>query len=106
MELTEMSEMKLPKLNKNTRYYYRHREEIAVARKERLMQDPEYQAKQLAKEEAKRAKEEAKEEAKQKASEEKEAKQKAKQKLNKEDAERIREEKRKIKSQLLGICPV
>ena len=102
MEVTEVSEMKLPKLNKNTRYYYRHREEIAAARKERLMQDPEYQAKQLAKEEAKRAKEEAK----QKASEEKEAKQKAKQKLNKEDAQRIREEKRKIKAQLLGICPV
>jgi C4-dicarboxylate-specific signal transduction histidine kinase len=102
----EVTEMKLPKLNKNTRYYYRHREEISAARKERLMQDPEYQAKQLAKEEAKRAKEEAKEEAKQKASEEKEAKQKAKQKLNKEDAQRIREEKRKIKAQLLGICPV
>ena len=106
----ELSEMKLPKINKNTRFYYKHREEIAATRRERLLQDPEYQAKQAAKEEAKRAKEEAK----QKEKEEKEAirkekqkeKRSAKEKVTKEEAQRIKDEKRKIKEQLLGIRPV
>ena len=101
----EAESIKLPQLTKGLRYYYKHRDELSAARRERLIQDPEYQAKQAAKEEVKRVKEEAKrakEEAKERAKEEKEAQQKAKE----EEAQRIREEKRKKKAQLLGICPV
>jgi hypothetical protein len=39
----ELSEIKMPKINKNTRFYYRHREEIVAKRRERLEQEPEYQ---------------------------------------------------------------
>jgi chromatin assembly factor 1 subunit A len=100
MEVTES--IKLPQLTKGLRYYYRHRDELSAARRERQMHDPEYQAKQAAKEEAKRAKEEAKQKVKEEAKEAKEAKEKAK----KEEAQRIKDEKRKIKEQLLGIRPV
>jgi hypothetical protein len=98
----EAESIKLPQLTKGLRYYYKHRDELSAARRERLIQDPEYQAKQAAKEEAKRVKEEAKkakEEAKERAKEEKE-------KAKKEEAQRIKDEKRKIKEQLLGIRPV
>jgi hypothetical protein len=90
----EEATMKLPQVNKNTRYYYRHREEIAAARKERLMADPEYVAKQAAKEAARVAKEAA-------AIEKAQAKQKAK-----EDAliakEELKKQKRELKAQLVG----
>ncbi len=53
-------EVKIPKVPKASRYYYRHREDILARRRERLMADPEYVAKQNAREEAKEAKEAAK----------------------------------------------
>jgi len=42
----DQSEIKLPKDCKETRYYYKHREEILARRKEKKLEDPEYQAKQ------------------------------------------------------------
>lgn len=60
----QMDEVKLPKMCKEIKYYYRHREEILEKKRLKKLEDPEYQAKQKAKEEAKKAKEEAKEEAK------------------------------------------
>jgi hypothetical protein len=53
-------EHKLPKNCKENRYYYKHREEILERKKQKRLEDPEYQAKQKAKEEAKKAKEEGK----------------------------------------------
>lgn len=50
------SEIKLPKDCKETRYYYKHREEILARRKEKKLEDPEYQMKQQAKKEAKEKK--------------------------------------------------
>jgi muconolactone delta-isomerase len=90
----DANEMKLPQVNKNTRFYYRHREEIAAARKERLLADPVYVAKQAAKEAARVEKETAK-------IERLAAKQKAK-----EDAliakEELKKQKRDIKAKLVG----
>jgi hypothetical protein len=102
----EEATMKLPQVNKNTRYYYRHREEIAAARKERLMADPEYVAKQAAKEAARVAKEAAREAAaiaktvtRQKATEER---QKAKEEEKQKAKEELKKQKRELKSQLVG----
>jgi len=98
MEPERMDEVKLPQVNKNTRFYYRHREEIAAARKERLMADPEYVAKQEAKEVARAQKEAAAV-----------AKQQAKKKA-KEDAlfakEELKKQKRDLKAKLVGALPV
>lgn len=38
-------EQKLPKNCKENRYYYRHREEILERKKQKRLEDPEYQAK-------------------------------------------------------------
>ncbi len=38
-------EQKLPKNCKETKYYYRHREEILERKKQKRLEDPEYQAK-------------------------------------------------------------
>ncbi len=46
-----------PKNPKASRYYYRHREQVLERRKQKKLEDPEYQAKIQAKEEAKKAKE-------------------------------------------------
>ena len=54
-----LGEVKLPKVSKTIRYYYRHREEILEQRRQKRLEDPEYQAKRV-KEEAKRVKEGAK----------------------------------------------
>jgi hypothetical protein len=84
----ESEEQKLPKNCKETRYYYRHREDILERKKQKRLEDPEYQAKQLAKEEAKKAKEEEK-------------------KLKmKEIAKEKSRERAKKKAELLGILPV
>lgn len=103
MAVTVVSEedtLKLPQVNKNTRFYYRHREEIAAARKERLMADPEYVAKQEAKEAARAMKEAEREAAKA----EREAKKKAR-----EDAliakEELKKQKRDLKAKLVGALP-
>ena len=53
-------EVKLPKNCKENRYYYRHREAILEKKRQKRLEDPEYQAKQKAKEEAKKVKEEEK----------------------------------------------
>lgn len=50
--------IKLPKNCKENRYYHRHKEEILEKRRQKRMEDPEYQAKQKAKEEKKKQKEE------------------------------------------------
>lgn len=46
-EVTDISSIKLPKDCKENRYYYRHREEILEKRRQKRLQDPEYQAKQI-----------------------------------------------------------
>ena len=46
MEQQLETEIRLPKKCKETRYYYKHREEILARRKEKKLEDPEYQAKQ------------------------------------------------------------
>lgn len=77
-------EQKLPKNNKCNRYYYRHREDILEKKRQKRLEDPEYQAKQKAKEDAKKAKQEAK---------------------LREKEERGRE-KAKKKAKFLGVLPV
>lgn len=57
---TEETKEKLPKNCKENRYYYRHREEILERKRQKRLEDPEYQAKQKAKEDAKKMKEEEK----------------------------------------------
>jgi len=88
-EATEIVEdsVKLPKNCKENRYYYRHREEILEKKRQKRLEDPEYQAKQKAKEEAKKAKEEAKKQ------------------QNKEVAKEKSRERAKKKAELLGILP-
>lgn len=91
----EAESIKLPQLTKGLRYYYKHRDELSAARRERLIQDPEYQAKQAAKEEAKRVKEEAKkakEEAKERAKEKKKRNRKQKRKKRNESEKRNEKE--------------
>ena len=94
--VSEEDTLKLPQVNKNTRFYYRHREEIAAARKERLMADPEYVAKQEAKEAARVAREAAKAE--------REAKKKAREEalIAKEE---LKKQKRDLKAKLVGALP-
>jgi hypothetical protein len=90
MESTAISsepEQKLPKNCKENRYYYRHRLEILERKKQKRLEDPEYQAKLKAKEEAKKAKEEAK-------------------LLKLKEKEERSLEKVKKKAELLGILPV
>lgn len=82
-EIEETKE-KLPKNNKCNRYYYRHRQEILEKKRQKRLEDPEYQAKQKAKEEAKKAKEE--------------------EKLRQKE-ERSRERAKK-KAEFLGVLPV
>lgn len=98
--VSEEDTLKLPQVNKNTRFYYRHREEIAAARKERLMADPEYVAKQEAKEAARAMKEAEREAAKA----EREAKKKAKEEalIAKEE---LKKQKRDLKAKLVGALP-
>lgn len=57
--LTPAHDSKTPKLTKGLRFYYRHREELLQQRKQKRLEDPEYQKKVQAREEAKKAKEEA-----------------------------------------------
>ena len=82
-EMQGESTIKLPKNCKETRYYYRNREQILEKRRQKKLEDPDYQAKLQAKEEAKKAREE-----------ERVAKKKE-----------IAREKAKKKAELLGILP-
>jgi hypothetical protein len=84
---SEQTEQKLPKNCKENRYYYRHREEILEKKRLKRLEDPEYQAKQLAKEEAKKNEEE-------------------KKLKMKEIAKEKSRERAKKKAELLGILPV
>lgn len=99
--VSEEDTMKLPQVNKNTRFYYRHREEIAAARKHRLMADPEYVAKQEAKEAARAIKEAEREAAKA----EREAKKKAKEEEKQKAKEELKKQKRDLKAKLVGALP-
>lgn len=47
-----------PKVCKEIKYYYTHRDEILQKRRQKRLEDPEYQAKQQVKEAAKKQKEE------------------------------------------------
>jgi len=85
-ETDAISEIKLPKVNKANRHYYKHREDILARRKERQMASPEYQAKLEAKKAAKEKKED-------------EKRQQLEIKLQKKREEKEREEeKRKIEA--------
>jgi hypothetical protein len=58
METTESTTRSAgPKLCKENRYYYRHREEILARQKLKKMEDPEFAARQLAREQLKAEKE-------------------------------------------------
>lgn len=85
---TDTSEHKLPKNSKENRYYYRHRDEILEKKRQKRLEDPEYQAKVKEREEAKKRKEE-----------ERVAKQK-------EIAKEKSRERAKKKAELLGVLPV
>lgn len=106
MDTTEQTtfeqEQKLPKNNKCNRYYYRHREDILEKKRQKRLEDPEYQAKQKAKEDAKKAKQEAK---LIKLKEKVEAIKLSDPERKKQKEERGRE-KAKKKAELLGVLPV
>jgi flagellar biosynthesis/type III secretory pathway protein FliH len=97
----ESEEQKLPKNCKENRYYYRHREEILERKKQKRLEDPEYQAKQKAKEDSKRAKEEEK---LKKLKEKEEAIKSSEAERKKQKEERGRERAKK-KAELLGVLP-
>ena len=90
MESTEVATVqeKLPKNSKANRYYYKNLEAILENKRQKRLEDPEYQAKQKAKEEAKKAKEEEK-----------------KQKM-KEIAKEKSRERAKKKADYLGVSPM
>ena len=102
--------VKLPKNTKGIKYYYRHREEILEKRMQKKMEDPEYQAKQVAKEEAKKAKEEevkkAKEEKRILKLKEKEEQRKLKEEIKEKEKEERCRERAKKKAELLGVKPL
>lgn len=100
-EPSESETMKLPKNCKENRYYYRHREEILERKRQKRLEDPEYQAKQKAKEEAKKAKEEEK---LKKLKDKEEAIKSTEIKRKKQKEEKSRE-KAKKKAELLGVLP-
>ena len=102
--------VKLPKNTKGIKYYYRHREDILEKRRLKKMEDPEYQAKQLAKEEAKKAKEveakKAKEEKRILKLKEKEEQRKLKEEIKEKEKEERQRERAKKKAELLGVKPL
>ena len=87
-ELKQEEDEKLPKNCKENRYYYRHREEILERKRQKRLEDPEYQAKKKAKEDAKKLKEEL-----------------IKQQKKEITKEKSRERAKK-KAELLGVLPV
>lgn len=91
---SEEAGIKIPKNCKENRYYYRHREEVLERKKQKKLENPEYQAKVQAREEKKKAAEEAKK-AKEEAKKAKEEEKKAK--------EIAREIKRAKTAKLLGV---
>jgi len=118
METTESTTRSAgPKLCKENRYYYRHREEILARQKLKKMEDPEFAARHLAREQLKAEKERKaaekeakKEEERIKREEEqrklKDEKKEEKNRLKREKAEenaKMIEEKRLRKAMLLGV---
>jgi hypothetical protein len=117
MEATDSTRSAGPKLCKENRYYYRHREEILARQKQKKMEDPEFAARQVAREqlkaerEQKAAEKEAKKEEERIKREEeqrklKDEKKEEKNRLKREKAEenaKIIEEKRHRKAMLLGV---
>ncbi len=94
-------EQKVLKNCKENRYYYRHREEILERKRQKRLEDPEYQAKQKAKEEAKKAKEEEK---LKKLKEKEEAIRSSELEKKRRKEEKSRERAKK-KAELLGVSP-
>ena len=70
----EPLDVKIPKICKENKYYYAHREEVLARKKEQRMATPEYKAKQEEKEQKRKEKEEALEKKKQEKEKEKELK--------------------------------
>lgn len=113
METTESTTRSAgPKLCKENRYYYRHREEILARQKLKKMEDPEFAARQLAREQLKAEKERkaAEKEAKRKQEEElrrqKEEQKQENDRLKREKAEekaKAIEQRRLFKATLLGV---
>jgi hypothetical protein len=99
---SEQTEQKLPKNCKENRYYYRNREQILEKKRLKRLEDPEYQAKQLAKEEAKKKKEET---MILKLREKEEAIKASEPERKRLKEERARERAKK-KAELLGVLPV
>jgi chromatin assembly factor 1 subunit A len=96
METTESTTRSAgPKLCKENRYYYRHREEILARQKLKKMEDPEFAARQLAREQLKTEKE--------RKAAEKEAK-KEEERIKREEEKRIKDaqkqEKHRIKQEM------
>ena len=113
MEATESTTRSAgPKLCKENRYYYRHREEILARQKQRKMEDPEFAARCQAREQSKAEKEQkaAEREEKRKQEEDlrrqKETQKQEKDRLKREMVEekaRAVEQKRLLKATLLGV---
>jgi hypothetical protein len=87
-----IEDIKLPKLSKEIRYYYKHREEILARQRAKRMEDPEYAARQ----EQRRKQKEEEEVRKQEREAMKKEKQERDEKLKLE-----RETKRKLKERLI-----
>jgi hypothetical protein len=118
MEATESTTRSAgPKLCKENRYYYRHREEILARQKQKKMEDPEFAARCQAREQSKAEKEQKaaekeakKEEDRIKREEEqrklkdakKEEKNRLKREISEEKAKAV-EQKRLLKATLLGV---
>lgn len=81
---------KTPKITKGLRFYYRHREELLKQRKEKRLEDPEYQKKVQDREEAKKAKEQARIE-------------KEEARKRKEESKRVKEAEREAKRRATAI---
>lgn len=101
-QLQQTDSAKLPKNTKANRYYYKNREAILEKKRQKRLEDPEYQAKVLEREEKKKAKEEEKK-AKE---EEKKAKEEETKRIREEEKRKRSQEKAKKKAALLGILPV
>lgn len=105
-EAIQETDQKLPKNCKETRYYYRNRDRILEKRRQKRLEDPEYQAKQKQKEDAKKAKEEEKLiKLKEKLKAKEEALKVTEEEKRMQKGERCRE-KAKKKAELLGVLPV
>jgi hypothetical protein len=91
-----IEEIKLPKLTKEIRYYYKHRDEILARQRAKRMEDPDYAARQEQRMKQKQEEEERKQE----------RETIKKEKMEREEKLKIeREAKRKLKERLIFNPP-